>query len=150
MRPSSPLLLASIGNILSAPLACYRESYRLPREGADRSGLNDCHSRICSDNSFFSRSSVVFSQRRRSSSSRASTNPARPESRSGLSRLPYRMFRLLLFENISIVPTDVTNGIHSLDCTLLRPLDRCRVKVSLFRAPTVRRPTGGSVAFPKQ
>ena len=58
--------------------------YRLPPEGADLSGLNDCHSWICSDTSVFSRSSVAFSHRRRSSSSRASTNPARPDLRSGL------------------------------------------------------------------
>ena len=66
--------------------------------GADRSGLNDCHSRICSDTSFFSRSPVAFSHRRRNSLSRPSTNPTRPDWRSGLSRLPYPMFRLLPFD----------------------------------------------------
>jgi hypothetical protein len=60
---------------------------------ADRSGLNDCHSRICSDTSFFSRSSVAFSHRRRNSLSRPSTNPTRPDWRSGLSRLPYSYVR---------------------------------------------------------
>jgi len=76
---------------------CCKDSYRLPPEGADRSGLNDCHSRICSDTSLFSRSSFASSHRRRSSSSRASTNPARPDLRYGLLRLPYAMFGLLLF-----------------------------------------------------
>src|ERR1700721_1064794 len=48
------------------------------------------------------------------------------------------MFRLLLFRfaNIATDPTDVKTGIRSLDCTLLRPFDRCRARVSLFRAPT--------------
>ena len=136
LRPPSPVRSTSFGSILPPALTSYRDCYRPPLEGADRSGLNDCHSRICSDTSFFSRSSVAFSHRRRSSSSRASTNPARPDLRSGMSRLPYPMFRLLLFrfENISIVPTGVTNGIHSLDCTLLRPFDRCRAEVS-FSCP---------------
>ena len=74
----------------------YKRSYRRPREGAERSGLKDCHSRICSATSVFSRSSVAFSNRRRSSSSRASTNPARPDLRSGLSRPLYPTFRFPL------------------------------------------------------
>jgi hypothetical protein len=86
------ITLPSFGSSL-----CRRGSYRLPREGADRSGLNDCHSRICSDTSAFSRSSVALSQRRRSSSSLASTNPARPDFGAGFSRLPYPMLGLLLF-----------------------------------------------------
>src|SRR5271155_1427635 len=138
LRPPSPVRSASFGNILPPALTCYRDCYRPPLEGADRSGLNDCHSRICSDNSFFSRSSVALSQRRRSSSSRASTNPARPELRSGLSRSPYPIFRLLLFRfaNIAIDTTEVKTGIRPVDCTLLRPLDCSRAKVSLFRAAT--------------
>jgi hypothetical protein len=79
------------------PITGIRIYDRPPPEGADRSGLNDCHSRICSDTSFFSRSSVAFSHRRRSSLRRPSTNPTRPDLPSGLSRLPYPMFRLLPF-----------------------------------------------------
>jgi hypothetical protein len=74
-----------------------RGSYRLPPEDADRSGLNDDHSRICSDTSVFSRSSFAFSHRRRSSSSLASTNPARDDLRSGLLRLPYPIVRIAPF-----------------------------------------------------
>ena len=84
--------------------------------GADRSGLNDCHSRICSDTSFFSRSPVAFSHRRRNSLSRPSTNPTRPDWRSGLSRLPYPMFRLLPFDSeyrySSRLITYVPNALH--------------------------------------
>ena len=118
----------------------HRHSYRLPPEGADLSGLNDCHSRICSDTSVFSRSSVAFSHRRRSSSSRASTNPARPDLGSGLSRLPYPIFRLLpiRLENIATDPTDIRTGIRLLDCTRLRPVDRCRTTVPLLRPLAIR------------
>jgi hypothetical protein len=120
-------------------IGTYRDvgrSYRLPPEGADRSGLNDCHSRICSDTSVFSRSSVAFSHRRRSSSSRASTNPARPDLRSGLSRLPYPMLILLLVrvENIASDPADVKACIRPFDCTLLRCLDRLKARLS-FSCP---------------
>src|SRR5277367_4286284 len=135
LRPPCPVRSASFGNILPPALTCYRDCYRPPLEGADRSGLNDCHSRICSDTSVFSRSSVAFSHRRRSSSSRASTNPARPDLGSGLSRLPYPIFRLLpiRLENIGTDPTDIRTGIRLLDCTRLRPVDRCRTKVPLLR-----------------
>jgi hypothetical protein len=80
------------------PITRIRIYDRPPPEGADRSGLNDCHSRICSDTSLFSRSSVAFSHRRRSSLSRPSTNPTRPDLCTGLSRLPYPTVRLLLFD----------------------------------------------------
>jgi hypothetical protein len=86
---------------------CRGEPYRRPPE-FDRSGLNDCHSRICSETSAFSRSVVAASHRRRSSSSLASTNPARPVFFSGLSRYPMSISLLLnlgyITQNMAIGP----------------------------------------------
>src|ERR1700691_6177982 len=98
--------------MMPAQLNLLEGLYRLPPVGADRSGLNDCHSRICSETSLFSRSSVAASHRRRSSSSLASTKPARPDFGSGLPRPPYAIFHSPVFDShalITIVPPDPGN-----------------------------------------
>jgi hypothetical protein len=108
-----------------------KDPYRLPRGGAERSGLKDCHSRICSETSFFSCSLVALSHRRRSSSRRPSTNPTRPDLRSGLSRLLYLIVQIapLRFENIATDPTCATRArvVSIVPCCGLRWLRRGKV-----------------------